>query len=185
MVATARLRIKREAWDALDALRFSTSSKMEFRNATIILMSDVVVARTKASIAHELGCSVSTVDLIRTRYRQEGIEGLLEKKRTGRPSRATPAYREALRQAIQTPPVSLGFAFTVWSVPRLNAYLQKQTRIKFSDGQLTRLLHAEGFTLQRPKHTMKGKRDEAAYAKTAGRLERLKKRPSRTMPRSS
>jgi len=30
-----------------------------------------------------------------------------------------------------------------------------------------RILHEEGFSSQRPKHTMKGKRNEAAYEKAA------------------
>ena len=48
---------------------------------------------------------------------------------------------------------------------RLVEYLAKTTGIRFSDDQLRRLLHQEGFSVQRPKHTMKGKRDEKAYRK--------------------
>jgi transposase len=184
-MAAARLRISTQAWGALDAFRFSTSSKIEYRNATLILMSHYSLGRTKASIARELGCSVSTVDLVRTRYRQEGLEGLREKLRPGRTPRVTTAYRKALRETVQTPPASLGYGFTVWSIPRLNAHLKKTTKLSFSDGHLARLLQEEGFSLQRPKHTTKGKRDENAYQQAAARLERLKKRPSRTMPTSS
>jgi len=42
-------------------------------------------------------------------------------------------------------------------------------------------MHQEGFSVQRPKHTMKGKRNEAAYERAAARLRTLKKRPSATM----
>jgi transposase len=62
-------------------------------------------------------------------------------------------------------------------VARLVEYLAKTTGIRFSDDQLRRLLHQEGFSVQRPKHTMKGKRDEKAYRKAKGQLQRLKKRP--------
>ena len=176
------IRLSRQEWDALDELRFSTTDKCLFRNATIILMSDVAVGRTKASIADDLGCSISTVDFIRARYRGEGIEGLQAKPRTGRPSRATPEYLASLRTLVTTAPGSLGYGFSVWSVGRMNAHLKKTTGLSFSEDQLTRLLHGEGYSLQRPKHTMKGKRDEAAYAQAAVRLERLKKRPCTTMP---
>lgn len=181
-MAADRLRISSSAWEALDAFRFSTSSKIEFRNATLILMSHYSLGHTKASLAHELGCSISTVDLVRTRYRKEGIEGLREKPRPGRVPRVTAAYRKALRETVLTPPASLGYGFTVWSIPRLNAHLKKVTKASFSDGHLARLLHEEGFSLQRPKHTTKGKRDEKAYQKAAARLKRLKKRLSSTMP---
>jgi hypothetical protein len=47
--------------------------------------------------------------------------------------------------------------------------------IRFSADQMRRLLHQEGYSVHRPKHTMKGKRDEAAYAKAKKQLRRLKK----------
>ena len=181
-MAAKVFRLSSSEWEALDRLRFSTTNKVLFRNATIILMSHVTLHHTKTSIARDLGCSVATVDFVRARYRSEGVDGLHAKKRVGRPSRATAEYRAALRMTVATPPGSLGYGFSVWSVGRLNAHLKKTTGISFSEDQLTRLLHEEGFSFQRPKHTMKGKRNEAAYVQAAARLERLKKRPSATMP---
>ena len=84
-----------------------------------------------------------------------------------------------------TPPQSLGYGFSVWSVGRLAAHLAQATGIAFSDDQLRRLLHQEGFSFQRPKHTMKGKRDEAAFARAQAELEELKKKLSATMPTRS
>jgi len=81
-MAAAALKLTAPQWDELDAVRFSTTDKVVFRNATIILMSHVAVGRTKASIAHDLGCSVGTVDFVRGRYRREGITGLHAKKPT-------------------------------------------------------------------------------------------------------
>jgi hypothetical protein len=62
-------------WEALDALRFSTTDAEVFRHATAILM--------------------------------------------------TAAYPAALRQAVQTPPQTLGFGFSVWSAARLVAYRER------------------------------------------------------------
>lgn len=160
-------------WEALDELRFSTTDKALFRNATIILMS--AAGRSKPEIANDLGCSIGTVDIVRRRYRGQGLAGLANRKPPGRVSRATAEYRAALRTALQTPPQSLGYGFSVWSLARLNAHLAKTTKISFSDDQLGRIMHAEGFSVQRPKHTTKGKRDEAAYEKSRRQLKRLKK----------
>jgi transposase len=154
-------------------LRFSTSDKALFRNATIILMS--AAGRSKPEIANVLGCSVGTVDIIRRRYREQGVAGLAKGKPPGRASRATAEYRVALQKAVETPPQSLGYGFSVWSLARLNAHLAKELKVSFSDDQLGRIMHAEGFSVQRPKHTMKGKRDEAAYDQARRELKRLKK----------
>jgi transposase len=175
----ARRKLSEKEWDALDAVRFSTSDAAVFRNATIILMTDV--KRSKHSIAQDLGCSPATVDLARKRYREQGLAGLQRRKPPGRTSRATPEYRAVLRRVVQTPPQSLGYGFSVWSVPRLNAHLKKETKLSFSDDRLRRLLREEGFSFQRPKHTMKGKRDEAAYKKGQRELKRLKKGRSKML----
>lgn len=176
----AAWKLSNKEWDALDQLRFSTRDAAVFRNATIILMS--AAGSTKAGIANDLGCSAGTVDNARKAYRRRGSQGLIPSKPPGRRSRATPEYRAALRAAIQTPPQNLGYGFSVWSVVRLDAHLKKQTGIGFSDDQLRRILHEEGFSFQRPKHTMKGKRDEVAYERAARRLRALKKKRSATTP---
>src|SRR5262249_56122885 len=98
-----------EQWDALDKMRLGTTDKTVFRNATIILMS--AAGRSKFSIAHDLGCSPATVDNIRKHYRQHGAAGLKPRKPPGRPSAATPAYRQALREAVNTPPPTFGDGF--------------------------------------------------------------------------
>src|SRR5687768_8114662 len=52
---------------------------------------------------------------------------------------------------------------------------EEASGLAFSDERVRRLLREEGFSFQRPKHTMKGKRDETAYRKAQRRLKRLKK----------
>jgi len=162
-------------WDALDKVRFSTNHADVFRNATVILMTGV--GRSKFDIAKDLGCSPATVDNVRKRYRERGLEGLHRRQPPGRTSRATPEYRAALRDAVQTPPQTLGYGLSVWSANRLAKHLEKTTKITLSDDRLRTILAEEGFSFQRPKHTMKGKRDEAAYVRARGELKVLKKRP--------
>ena len=167
-------------WGALDELRFSTNDADVFRNATMILMSGV--GRSKFDIAKDLGCSPATVDNVRKRYRERGLEGLQRRPPPGRASRATTEYRAALREAVQTPPQTLGYGFSVWSATRLAKHLEKTTKIALSDDRLRAILAEEGFSFQRPKHTMKGKRDEAAYVRAGGELKVLKKKRSAITP---
>jgi transposase len=175
----AAWKLSDEEWDALDEVRFSTDDVHVFRNATIILMTGV--GRSKFDIADDLGCSPATVDNTRKRYRQRGVDGLRRRKPPGRASRATPEYRAALREAVQTPPQSLGYGFSVWSANRLAKHLEKTTRISLSDDRVRKILAEEKFSFQRPKHTMKGKRDEAAYQRAREELKSLKKKRSARM----
>ena len=159
--------------DALEGLRLTTPSADVFRNCLIILMSES--NDTMATIAGRLGCSPETVKRIRKLYRMGGIHALHPIKPPGRTSRATPAFRKALGKVVQASPMKLGYGFSTWTAGRLAEHMARATGIRFSNDQIRRILHQEGFSYQRPKHTLKGKRDEAAYEKARRQLGRLKK----------
>jgi transposase len=165
---------------SLERLRSEAGWADVLRNALIVLLS--AEGRSKAELSRDLGCSTATIDRARRRYRQRGVDGLLPVKPPGRPSRATPAFRAAMAEAVGASPMALGYGFSTWSVSRLAAHLKKTTKVGFSDDQLRRLLLREGFSVQRPKHTMKGKRDEAEFERAKGELESLKKGLSSPAP---
>jgi transposase len=176
----AAWKLTSDEWDAVDEFRFRTRDASEFRNALIILKS--ASGESKAIIAHDLRCSVATVDIMRKRYRQSGVEGLRRHSPPGRTSQADQRFRKTLKKLLDTPPGDLGYGFNVWSAERLVRHLALVTGIEFSASHLRRVLKAEGFSFQRPKHTMKGKRDEAAYAEARQELEILKKSRCGRMP---
>lgn len=168
------IKLTDEQWDELDRVRFTTKSADVFRNCLVILKSDS--HDTIASIAEDLGCSADTVVRTRRLYRKGGADALTPVRPPGRPTRATPAYVAEMRRAALANPTTLGYGFSTWSVARLAAHLARATGIRFGDDQLGRLLRRERFSFQRPKHTLKGKRDEAAYATSKAELIVLKKK---------
>lgn len=168
------IRMTEQQWDELDNLRLRTPSAKVFRNCLIVLKSGL--GETIASIATQLGCGTDTVVRVRRLYRQGGVRALYPAKPRGRTSRATPEFIAHMKRAVRTNPLTLGYGFSTWSAARLAQHLAKVTGIRFSDDQLRRLLHRHGFSFQRPKHTLKGKRDEAAYQKAKQELDELKKR---------
>ncbi len=103
----------------------------------------------------------------------------------GRKPLVTAAYRWELRMALRRGPTRYGYAFSVWSIARLNAHLRTTTGLSLCDEWLRMLVKAEGFVYRRPKHTLKGKRDERAFRKARRALERLKKGLWRLAPRTS
>jgi transposase len=168
------IHLNNRQFDAIDALRNTTASADIYRNCSVVLLSNG--GHTISSIAEILGCSPETVKRIRKLFRDGGIAALTPKASPGRPSKATPSFLDALSEAVCTPPQDLGYGFATWSTARLAAHLAKQTGIRFSSDQIRRLLHQQEFSVHRPKHTMKGKRDEAAYEKAKVQLRRLKKK---------
>lgn len=155
----------------LEQLRSATKDARVYRNATIILQT--ADGQPEQALAQALGCSGPTIDRVRRRYRAEGPDGLIPTKPPGRPSRATPDYRAALTQAIRTPPQDLGYGFSTWSVARLAQHLKKATGIALGVDQVRRLLRRARFSVQRPKHTMRGKRDEEEFERARAELKGL------------
>jgi len=136
------------------------------------MSADGSSART---VGQATGLAVDTITDIRRRWQEHGLASVEDAPRSGRPPKVTPAYRRELRDALRTSPLRYGYALTVWSVGRLSTHLQRLTGIPVCDDWLRRLIHAEGFVFRRPKHTLKGKRNEKAFRAMQRRLDRLKK----------
>lgn len=180
----SRIRLTGEQIDELDTFRMRAKSAATYRNATIILLSDA--GRSKPSIAEALGCGTATVERVRRLYQTLGIIGLTPIKPPGRPSRLSKALREPVLQAIQADPRTLGYGFSTWSIPRLAQHLERRHGLRAGISTVRRVLAHEQYSLQRPKHTLEGKRDERAHTRAQKQLQALKKkRFARTPPKPS
>lgn len=180
-----QLEVRLKPWEArrLRQVRDDASSARVFKRAICLLLS--AAGRRAADIARVTGLSRDAITDIRRRWRRQGTRSLTDSARPGRPARVTAAYRCQLRRALRKGPLACGYVFTVWSIARLGTYLRQRTGIALGLHRLRQLIHAEGFVVGRPKHTLKGKRDERAYRRTRRRLAQLKKGQSkRTRPLS-
>lgn len=88
------------------------------------------------------------------RYLAEGLEGLQDAPRSGRPVRTTQAYRQQLLAAVRHRPRSLGLAYSRWTLQRLADYMAEQTTIRVSPDTVERLLKQADMVLSRPQHTI-------------------------------
>ncbi len=86
------------------------------------------------------------------RYLAEGIEGLHDAPRPGRPSPLTEAYKDALLAAVRRRPRSLGRPLSLWTLRRLVDYLAEQTGIRVPDETVRRALKQAGIVLSCPQH---------------------------------
>ena len=99
------------------------------------------------------------------RYRAEGIEGLQDAPRPGRPSPMTEAYQAELVAAVRRRPRSLGLPFSLWTLQRLVDYLAEQTGMRVSDATVRRALKRAGIVLSRPQHRISSPAPDYALKK--------------------
>jgi transposase len=122
------------------------------------------LGRKMTEIVRWSGRSPRTIRFWLDRFVAIGVSGLADAPRPGRPARADAAYLEMLERTVETPPRDLGFAFDVWTSPRLSAYLEETTGVRIAPGWLRALLARRDFVSGRPKHTLKHLQDAAEVA---------------------
>lgn len=173
-----RLEVRLTLWQRRRLLFLRGNARSRVAKRAMCLLRSAA-GEPAAVIARVTGLSADAVTDIRRRWLRHGLRSLTDRPRPGRPSRVTDEYRHAPRQALRRGPLACGYAFTVWSVARLQAHLRRKTGIRLGVDRLRQVIHAEGFGVGRPKHTLKGKRDRRAYADAKKRLDRLKRGRSR------
>jgi transposase len=106
---------------------------------------------TVAKIAAMVRAREATVLRWLTRDLAEGLDGLHDAPRPGRPSEVTEAYRAARLAAVRRWPRSVGLPFSRWTLPRLVDDLAEHTRMRVSDETVRRALKPAGIVLSRPQ----------------------------------
>jgi transposase len=108
--------------------------------------------RQVPEIASMVRESEATVLRWRKRYQAEGVEGLKDAPRVGRPATVTEAYRAVLLAAVRRRPRSLPLPFSLGTLQRLIEYLAERTGLRVSLETIRRLLKQAGIVLSRPQH---------------------------------
>jgi transposase len=109
------------------------------------------------------------------RFNVEGIAGLADKPRKGRPPKKTDRYVALLKEAVRNNPRDLGYPFSAWTLERLREHLARKTRILLSPHYLSQVMAENDIVYRRPKHGMDHLRDTQEYDEKKAFLEFVKK----------
>jgi transposase len=131
------------------------------RFKAILLNSD---GKTSGEIANVLNVSrVITSKWLRT-YEQQGIDGLLEGARSGRPGKLSEVQKIILCDIIDSGPVAYGYSTGVWTSAVIADVIETEFEISYHPGHVRKLLTEFGFSVQSPKRLLaaadKEKRDK-------------------------
>ena len=119
------------------------------------------------------------------RFNAEGISGLADRPRKGRPPKKTDRYVALLKEAVQASPRDLGYPFSSWTLERLREHLAVQTGIVLHPNYLSQIMAANDIVYRRPKHSMDHLRDPEEYNEKQAVLEFLKRGRLTPQPPSS
>ncbi len=118
------------------------------------------------SVAQELHRARSWAYKWYKRYNDEGLEGLKDKPRSGKPSVIPKEVKDEIRQELSESNIG-------WDIKQVMDLIQKKTGVKYHKEHIRRLLHQWGFSPKVP---------QKRFVRTASRKEKnsFKKRYKRS-----
>ena len=136
--------------------------------------------RRVPAIAQDLHLTPTTVRSWLMRFNHQGLAGLQEKPRPGRPPIYTPEQVSEVIATSLTNPQELGLPFASWTLDRLAAYLHEVKGLPMRRTRIDELLLREGLRW-RTQETWFGERVDPAFAEKRGSSRRSIRRRHRAV----
>src|SRR5262245_45738464 len=155
-----------------------SAAELEARHRRAVdLLSD---GKSNTEVARLIGVDVSSVKRWKRAAAQGGNEALAAKPNRGRPPRLTPEQKHELSQIVRGSPLAAGFRTSLWTCRRVAQVIRQRFGVQYHRDHVGRVLHALGFTQQKPQRRA-SERDEAAIEAWRERdWKRIKKRDAGT-----
>jgi len=131
-----------------DEIRRSEESRYDHRLHGVLLVAQ---GMTCPQVGELLGDAPRTVEYWVSRFEQDGLGGLTEGARPGRPRRLTEAQLMRVDRALRQPPREVGLRGNVWDGKALAAWLRQEFAITLGVRQCQRLFRQLGFRLRKPR----------------------------------
>jgi transposase len=164
-----RLQLHLHSADDRDAVarlaRARTAQARQVERAKVVLAA--LEGEGVGAIAARLHLSPATVYLWLHRYEEQGLAGLADQPRGGRPPTYTRAQVGTIVATALTDPQVLGEVYSSWTLDRLAAYLAEQHGIAMKRSRLDELLLAEGLRW-RQQESWFGERVDPEFAQKRG-----------------
>jgi transposase len=170
MPPTRRTRLTPAEDAALRALYRGTDNADVRSRCQMILLS--AQGHGAAEIARLTFFDQDTVLFWFDRYEADGLDGLQDRPRSGRPPKMTGPSRDELEQAADQDPRQAGHPFSVWTCGDLAHYLAQKGHLRVTGETIRRHLRSLGFRIVRPVLSISSPDPE--YEVKVERLEELR-----------
>jgi transposase len=155
-----------EGRGALEQLAHSRTAQARIVERARLLLA-IAEGRRPSQVAKDLGLSRPTVYTWIHRFNEQGLPGLADRPRSGRPHTYTAEQRAAVIAAALTDPKSLGLPFGCRTLDRLRDYLNEQKGLPIKRSRISEILVDEGLKW-RHQETWFGERVDPDFAEKRG-----------------
>jgi transposase len=131
-----------------DEIRRNDASRYDHRLHGVLLVAQ---GMTSPRVAELLGDSPRTVVNWVQRFEAQGLTGLSEGERSGRPSRLNQKQLAQVEAALRSSPAKFGLPTQMWDGPTLSEFLAGEFGVSLKVRQCQRLFRQLGFRLRKPR----------------------------------
>lgn len=131
-----------------DEIRRSDESRYDHRLHGVLLVAQ---GMTCPEVARLLGDAPRSVEYWVSRFEKEGLAGLLEGEKPGRPRRLSEKQMESVDRILRRSPREAGLGSNLWDGKTLSAWLEQKYHLRLGVRQCQRIFRQLGFRLRKPR----------------------------------
>lgn len=145
---TVRIEDKTAIYVLQDEIQRSEQARYDHRLHAVLL---VAKGMTCPAVADLLGDPERTIRYWVQRYVNDGLQGLIENERSGRPPRLEAKHIDKIGKVLRSSPEAVGLRGAIWDGRTLSTYIYNEFGIKLGVRQCQRLFGDLGFRLRKPR----------------------------------
>jgi len=165
---------EKELAEIEQAIRSAHDARIRQRATAIHMLH---LGQSVTEVAEIMAVKLPTIYGWYHRWKAEGIAGLGDRAKSGRPRKTDETYEKRLGEIVELAPEALGYSFVLWAIERLRQHMYKETDIKLSPARFRVLMKRLGYVYRQPKHDLSALQDADEQERSKELLEWLKKKP--------
>lgn len=131
-----------------DEIRRSREARYDHRLHGLLLVAQ---GMSGGEVARLLGDAPRTVAYWVKRFEEQGLAGLVDGERSGRPRRLTAHHLAQIEKALRASPRGVALETNLWDGKTLAAFIERRFRVQLGVRQCQRLFRQLGFRLRKPR----------------------------------
>ena len=131
-----------------DEISRSEESRYDHRLHGVLLVAQ---GMTCPEVAHLLGDASRSVEYWVGRFEQQGLAGLLEGERSGRPRRLSEKQMAAVDRILRRSPREAGLSGNLWDGKTLSRWIEQNYQLTLGVRQCQRIFRQLGYRLRKPR----------------------------------
>jgi transposase len=143
-----------------DEIRRSPDARYDHRLHGVLLIAQGMSCPAVATL---LGDAPRTVQYWVHRFETDGLQGLADHERPGRPTRLSTRQHAHIARVLRQEPAAVGLTGAIWDGKTVATYLEDRFGIALGVRQCQRLFRTLGFRLRKPRPVI-AKADAARHA---------------------